>query len=97
MIGLLPSVSKLSSLLQDIVDVPIPEELRITGLCLDSRSIKKGNLFMGVPGTKVDGRSYIQQAVSGGAKAVLLEAEDKSIEQCDIPCYQVSNLRQILD
>ena len=94
MIGLFPSVSKLSSLLEDIVDVPIPEELRITGLSLDSRSIKKGNLFMGMPGTKVDGRSYIEQAVSGGAEAVLLEAQDKSIEQCDIPCYQVSNLRQ---
>jgi UDP-N-acetylmuramoyl-L-alanyl-D-glutamate--2,6-diaminopimelate ligase len=43
----------------------------ITGLTADSRAVQKGFLFAALPGTKVDGRSFIPQAVAAGAVAVL--------------------------
>ena len=96
MAQLLQPINLLSELLEGVVDVSVPEQLRVTGLSLDSRSIEHGYLFVGVPGVEVDGRSFIQQAVSGGARAVLVEAQDGIGEQCEVPCYQVRNLRKYI-
>ena len=90
----LHSVNKLSSLLEGIVDSEISEELSVTGLSLDSRSVKRGELFLGMPGHSQDGRSYLRQAVSRGARAVLIEKQGNPIQECEIPFYQVSNLRE---
>ena len=78
MVQRLQPVNSLSALLEGVVDVPVPEQLHVTGLSLDSRSIEHGDLFVGVPGLKADGRSYVPQAVAGGAGAVLVEARDGS-------------------
>jgi UDP-N-acetylmuramoyl-L-alanyl-D-glutamate--2,6-diaminopimelate ligase len=43
----------------------------ITGLTTDSRKVEPGFLFIAIPGTKEDGRSYIEQALQRGAVAVL--------------------------
>ena len=96
MVQRLQPVNSLSALLEGLVDVPVPEQLRVTGLSLDSRSIKHGDLFVGVPGVEADGRSYVPQAVAGGAGAVLVEARDGSGGQYEVPCYQVRNLRQYI-
>jgi len=50
-------------------------KLLVTGLCLDSRNVCPGDLFLAVPGTLVDGRDYIAPALQAGAVAVLAEAE----------------------
>lgn len=44
----------------------------ILGLTTDSRSVKPGDLFIGLPGTKVDGGEFWSQAVAQGAKALVL-------------------------
>ncbi|WP_461515813.1 UDP-N-acetylmuramoyl-L-alanyl-D-glutamate--2,6-diaminopimelate ligase [Porticoccus sp.] len=49
--------------------------LLVTGLCLDSRNVRLGDLFLAVPGALVDGRDYIAHALQAGAVAVLAEAE----------------------
>jgi UDP-N-acetylmuramoyl-L-alanyl-D-glutamate--2,6-diaminopimelate ligase len=87
-------VNSLDALLEGVVDVPVPEQLRVTGLSLDSRSIEQGDLFVGVPGLKADGRSYIPQAVASGAGAVLIEAREGGSGRYKVPCFQVRNLRQ---
>ena len=94
MTGNLHSVSKLRSLLEGIVDTEISDELSVTGVSLDSRSVKRGELFLGMPGNRLDGRSYLRQAVSRGARAVLIEKQGNSIQDCEVPFYQVSNLRE---
>ena len=43
----------------------------VTGLAVDSRAVKPGDLFAALPGTVVDGRKFIPQAKSNGAVAVL--------------------------
>ena len=44
-------------------------------LTLDSRQVMPGDLFLAVPGTQVDGRDYIADAIARGAAAVAYEAE----------------------
>ncbi len=47
------------------------KDLDITGLTADSRAVQPGFLFAALPGSAVDGRSYIHDAVKRGATAVL--------------------------
>ncbi|WP_417460269.1 UDP-N-acetylmuramoyl-L-alanyl-D-glutamate--2,6-diaminopimelate ligase [Kordiimonas sp.] len=46
-------------------------DIVISGMTVDSRAVKKGDLFVALPGTKQDGRAYIADAIKAGACAVL--------------------------
>lgn len=66
----------LAVLTQSIAHLPAGlNELKPTGLSLDSRSTQNGGLFVAVRGLESDGRAYIDDAFSRGAMAVLAEAE----------------------
>lgn len=43
----------------------------ISGLVMDSRRVVPGNLFFALPGLRTDGASYIDEAISRGAVAVV--------------------------
>jgi len=45
--------------------------VEIAGLTVDSRKVQAGDLFVALPGTKLDGRKFIDAAVKAGAAAVL--------------------------
>ncbi len=45
----------------------------VTGLALDSRWVRAGDLFFAYPGEHSDGRHYIEQAVAAGASAIVAE------------------------
>lgn len=51
---------------------PSFDDLEITGISADSREIKPGFVFAALPGTIVDGASFIDKAVESGAVAVLV-------------------------
>lgn len=58
-------------LLSQITDTP--ENIEIKGLTADSRQVREGFLFAALPGSKSDGRSFIDDALIHGATAVLAE------------------------
>ena len=45
----------------------------IESICLDSREVKPGSLFMALRGTASDGHAYLAQAATAGAAAILCE------------------------
>ncbi|MBA1243914.1 UDP-N-acetylmuramoyl-L-alanyl-D-glutamate--2,6-diaminopimelate ligase [Pseudomonas japonica] len=51
----------------------------IRELALDSRDVRPGDLFLAVPGTRVDGREHIADALARGAAAVAYEADGASV------------------
>ena len=55
---------------------PELEGIQLTEMCLDSRSIKTGCLFVAIKGHNVDGRRFISAAIERNAAAVLAECED---------------------
>jgi len=64
----------LGTLLADYCDVPLPHEaLVVTGISLDSREVKPGDLFFACHGSQHSGQNYIQQAIKYGASAILYE------------------------
>ena len=56
---------------------PKTGSIQISGICYDSRKVKKGNLFVAIKGEKYDGNKYISQAISKGAKAVIYSGKIK--------------------
>ena len=65
---------KLSDVLKKTVPVEIKGDVNveITGVNIDSRKVKTGDLFIAVKGTQTDGHAYISKALALGAVAVLV-------------------------
>ena len=50
--------------------------LHLSDISNDSRYVKKNSLFLAYPGSHVDGRNYIAEALKKGAKAILFEKKN---------------------
>ncbi len=59
----------LGTLLDGVTNIPIENDIEISGFSLDSRHVQAGQVFVGLPGNDTDGRGYIDQAVNAGAAA----------------------------
>ncbi len=55
------------------IEVRGPKDVQITGLTHDSRTVKPGDLFFALPGSKTDGNRHVRKACELGAVAVVSE------------------------
>lgn len=82
----------LKSLLDGIAGCDVDIDIR--GISTDSRTVQPGYLFIGIPGTGVDGRQFAAAALDQGATAVLLESGGKfDIPVTGVPVFRIDNLR----
>ena len=65
----------------------------VIDIVYDSRKVTPGALYVAIPGTRVDGDSFIGTAIAGGAVAVLSERPHPG---CPVPCMRAEGLRGIL-
>lgn len=69
-------------------------DIMISGMQLDSRKIRSGDLFVALPGEIHDGRQFIEQAVANGAAAVVAEAPIAGfVEAIPVPLVELPELR----
>lgn len=66
------------------------EDVALTGLAIDSRQVKPGDLFAAIEGATVDGNDFIEAAIANGAAAVV---SAQSVRQT-IPSLRVSNVEK---
>ncbi len=65
----------------------------IRELTLDSRNVRPGDLFLAVPGARVDGREHIADALARGAAAVAYEEQGATVlPLTDVPLIPVKGL-----
>ncbi|SDB03602.1 UDP-N-acetylmuramoyl-L-alanyl-D-glutamate--2,6-diaminopimelate ligase [Pseudomonas sp. NFACC13-1] len=68
-------------------------DLLIRELALDSRNVRAGDLFLAVPGARVDGRDHIADALKRGAAAVAYEVRGATVLPItDVPLIPVKDL-----
>lgn len=53
------------------------EEQMVTGVAIDSRAVKPGDLFVAIAGEKTDGHRYLKSAVENGATAVVISRPEQ--------------------
>ena len=70
-------------------------EQEIGGVTSDSRQVKPGYLFVGVPGTKADGAAYAEGAAASGAVAVVV-AKGPVPADIPVPVLAVDDVRLTL-
>lgn len=64
----------------------------LTGIQMDSRKVKPGDLFVAITGFQIDGHKFISEAINNGAAAVIGENE----LELEVPYIQVFDSRQAL-
>ena len=69
-------------------------DTEITGICMDSRKVAPGNLFICISGYTSDGHDFIPKAVESGAAALIVE-KDVDVPS-DITVIKVDNARPAL-
>src|SRR4051794_41708986 len=68
-------------------------EVAVTGLAMDSRAVKPGDLFFALAGAKTDGARFIDQAIASGAVAVAGEHPKTDLR---VPFVTARNPRRAL-
>ena len=61
------------SRLASALGVPSPGEAMLSGVAVDSRRVKPGDLFVALPGARADGHDFAAAAAAAGARAVLAQ------------------------
>jgi MurE/MurF fusion protein len=76
----------------------INKNIKINGLSLDSRQIKKNYLFFAVKGKVTNGERYIFDAISKGAKIVVCshKCQITKITKSKIPIIKVRNISKVI-
>lgn len=83
--------------LNQLLDLNIVSSPVISGLALDSRQVKAGDIFCALAGTQLHGERFIPMAIQNGATAILREANSDKINLIDgIYHIDVANLSQKL-
>ena len=78
-----------SSIIETVGDL----DTEITGICFDSRKVKKGDLFVALSGNNIDGCIFLFDAIHHGAAAAIIEGNRKNVE---VPIVKVHNARAAL-
>lgn len=87
---------KLSELLQGVDAEALPasrSKLAITGIAVDSRTVKAGDVFFALDGARAHGASFVTDAVAKGAVAIVA---GRAIDGLTVPVVKVANARRAL-
>ncbi|MEO0130263.1 MAG: UDP-N-acetylmuramoyl-tripeptide--D-alanyl-D-alanine ligase [candidate division WOR-3 bacterium] len=68
----------------------------ITGISIDSRKVKEGELFIAIKGNNFDGHDFIKEAIEKGVKAIIFDNPSKIRDFKNICLIKVFNSRSAL-
>ena len=66
----------------------------VTGVSLDSRDVRRGDLFIGLSGERVHGAQFAEQASQDGAVAAFTDEEGQHLVPGSMPCIVVKDPRR---
>jgi UDP-N-acetylmuramoyl-L-alanyl-D-glutamate--2,6-diaminopimelate ligase len=81
-------VTSLADCLPEVPDVP---DVLISGIAIDSRKVQRGDLFVALAGTAVDGHDFVDTAIAQGAVAILAE---RPVRTSGVPVVVTTDARR---
>lgn len=75
---------------------PKYSHIKIKGVSIDSRTIKKDSLYIPIVGEKFDGRIFIEECQNAGAPAFLIDKNYKIPKSINIPYIKVEDTQKAL-
>ena len=82
----------------------IPKGIKLNKACIDSKSVKKNDIFFGIKGKNNDGNKFIPQAIKKGASLVISDSQKNDFKHkkiikvkdtLDFMSQLSSNIREI--
>lgn len=86
--------SQISKLLK--AETKIVEDFEVSGVSSDSRTVRSGDIFVAIEGYDKDGFSFIKEAISHGAKAIIYKETKSIAENICVPTLPVACPRETL-
>jgi len=87
------SFSQLASALgMSVGELGVDQDVKFSGVSINSRTLKRGDVFVAIKGDNFDAHEYIQQAEEKGACGLIVEKKIAT----DLPQLCVNNTRQAL-
>ena len=86
---------KLGKILKAVTKEKNKQDVKINGFSIDTRSIKKGEIFCALKGNNHDGHDYLNQAYNNGASCLMLSDTNKYIP--NIPYIAVENVLESIE
>ncbi len=92
---------RLQTLLQGFCELNAAQDVAVQGLCVDSRQIEPGDVFLALQGIQHDGLQFVRTALTAGAIAVVHESPADEVLQSlaalyDVPLIYLPDLSQQL-
>jgi len=85
----------LPELLLGLIDDDAHDSINVSGVAIDSRQVKQGDVFMAYRGTAMNGIDYIDDAIKAGAVAILVDRDEEfDATLISVPTISISNLRK---
>lgn len=88
----------LRTLLEEVkIHNPLPgSAMEISGIRIDSRQVKRGDLYIALQGTRVDGHDFLAEAARAGAVVLLGTKPWQDCTHLQVPYLQVADARAAL-
>ncbi len=75
------------------IDAEPVADVSVTGITLNSRDVRSGDLFVALTGERVHGAEFVADAVAGGAVAVATDRAGVPLVAGRLPYVEVQDLR----
>jgi len=87
----------LKLLLKNIININSLPDINISGLTLDSRKVKSGDIFFAYRGQSIDSKQFINQVIAKGAAAILCDTPQSQAAltwKKNIPIISIPDLKE---
>ncbi|MGG4038257.1 UDP-N-acetylmuramoyl-tripeptide--D-alanyl-D-alanine ligase [Heyndrickxia ginsengihumi] len=89
------TIQEIVAMINVVSEIDAIADITIQGVSIDSRKIEKGNLYIPLKGSNVDGHKFVEDAIRKGAAASLWQ-KDVPNPPTDLPLIVVDDVQQSL-
>lgn len=90
-------LNQLFSIFSGLPEESLPQDVELSGIFNDARLVVPGSVFVAIRGSKLDGHSFIHDAIAKGAAALVVEDRGTVPTEFSGFVLQVPNTREALD